>query len=101
MVRSEGLAMRAELESAAELAERQNALAITLEGKLDSVLSEKKLLEKQLSSLHSEVAEAQSRLLEDVNGLLPLLKTVMRSINSSAVSEAGALLTELRHPASK
>jgi len=101
MVRSESMAMRAELESAAELAERQNALTITLEGKLEGVLSDKTTLQKQLNALQSEMEEVKGRLTEDLTSIVPLLKTVTRAANSSAVSEAGALLSELRQPAGR
>jgi hypothetical protein len=54
LMRTESLTLRAELESAAELAERQNALTITLEGRLEALSAEKAFLQNQMSTLQVE-----------------------------------------------
>jgi len=61
-LRSEGAGLASELESAAELAERQGALAVTLEGRLEALTSERAMLSAQFHGSQTEIEQYRSDL---------------------------------------
>ena len=63
-MRSEGAALAAELESAAELAERQGALAVTLEGRLEALAAERSAASQQHQAARAELDGAGADLRE-------------------------------------
>mmetsp|Transcript_18290 Transcript_18290/g.38041 ORF Transcript_18290/g.38041 Transcript_18290/m.38041 type:complete len:635 (+) Transcript_18290:132-2036(+) len=61
-LRSEGIGLASELESAAELAERQGALAVTLEGRLEALSAERAMLSAQFHASQTEIEQYRSEL---------------------------------------
>ena len=61
-LRSEGVGLAAELESAADLAEKQGALAVTLEGRLDALSAERAMLSAQFHASQNEIEQYRSSL---------------------------------------
>jgi hypothetical protein len=88
-LRSEEAALAAELESAAELAERQGALAVTLEGRLEALSAERAMLssqfhasQKELGDLGRDLREALFRCNERGSGVVQEADGVVVSNNS-------------------
>ncbi|GMI02120.1 hypothetical protein TrVE_jg2508 [Triparma verrucosa] len=61
-LKSESTALNSELESAAELAERQGALALTLEGRLEALSAERALLSSQFHASQNELEQYRAEL---------------------------------------
>jgi hypothetical protein len=85
--------LKSELEGAAELAERQNALTLTLEGRLDALSSERQLLQQQLAGVTGEADDTRAALVRALTSLLPPLRPRL-SRTSLLPSAAAALLDD-------
>ena len=88
---SESTALAAELESAAELAERQGALAITLEGRLESLSKERALLANQLQANKAEMEEYNRDLSSAIENARRNSRSLILAVSPSARSEVGLL----------
>ncbi|GMH93704.1 hypothetical protein TL16_g12703 [Triparma laevis f. inornata] len=78
-MRSEGISLNSELESAAELAERQGALALTLEGRLEALSAERALLSSQFHAAQNELEQYRAELSSMLSFAIGSAKDVISS----------------------
>ena len=91
-LKSEETALSSELESAAELAERQGALALTLEGRLEALSAERAMLSAQFHASQNELEQYRSELFAAMNRAVETAKDVVTSSSEfHKISEATSL----------
>ena len=90
-LRSENIGVASELESAAELAERQGALAVTLEGRLEALSAERAMLSAQFHASQTEIEQYRSDLSAALSKAMTLTQdnvTLSSTVDSSSPPSA-------------